>query len=263
MKTLALLLFGLIASAQSNIVNEKPVSIGEELQFKLSYGWFTVGRGSFKISDEYVLRDGKECIEINVHGKTAGLAGVFNKVNDRWGAIIDKDTFLPYYSYRDLSEGDNDLDEKSYFDYDSMEVRVESSSISDPESNETKYFDLDGTSYFDMMGGLMYARSIDYNGLSKGDTIRLNAFFDEEFYDFKMIYHGVERTKTKVGKIYCHKIVPIMEENSVFKGEDAVKFWISADTNRLPLKVTAKMNFGKASCELTSYKNVKSGIDFK
>ena len=262
MKTLALILIGLVTNAQS-LVKEKPVSTGEELQFRLSYGWFTVGRGTFKISDEYVLRDGKECIEINVHGRTAGLAGVFSKVDDRWGAIVDKDSFKPYYSYRDLSEGNYDLDEKVYFDYDSMEVRVERTSVAKSEQNAVASFDLENGGYFDMMGGLMFARSIDYRSLEKGDTIQLDAFFDKEFYDFEMVYHGIEMKKTKVGNIYCHKVVPIMQENSVFKGEDAVKFWISADANRLPLKVSANMNFGTAHCELTAYKNVKSGIDFK
>ncbi len=263
MKTIALIFLGLVTNAQSLVVKEKPVSKGEELHFKLSYGWFTIGRGSFKISDEYVIQDGKECIEINVHGRTAGLAGVFSKVDDKWGAVIDKNTFLPYYSYRDLSEGDYDLDEKVYFDYDSMEVRVESSSASEPGPRPTKYFDLEDGNYFDMMGGLMYARSIDYRGLQKGDTVQLEAFFDKKFYDFKMVYHGIEMTKTKVGEIYCHKVVPVMQKNNVFKGENAVKFWISADANRLPLKVAADMNFGTAYCELTAYKNVKSGIDFE
>ncbi len=260
MKTFAFILLGLISQAQP-MMKEKPVSKGEELEFKLSYGWFTIGRGSFKISDQSVFKDGKECIEINVAGRTAGLAGVFSKVDDRWGAVIDKQTFLPYYSYRDLSEGDYDLDEKVYFDYDSMKVRVESSTKSEGQRPIRRY-DIEKNNVFDMMGGLMYARSIDYRGLKKGDTVKLDAFFDKKFYDFNMIYHGVEMIKTKVGEIYCHKVVPIMQKNSVFDGEDAVTFWVSADANRLPLKVEADMNFGTAYCELTSYKNVKSGIDF-
>ena len=263
MKTLALMLLGLVTTAQSMVVEDKPVSTGEELKFRLSYGWFTVGRGTFKISDDYVMQDGKECLEINVHGKTAGLAGVFSRVDDRWGAVVDKNTFLPYYSFRDLSEGDKDLDEKVYFNYDSNEIRVERSSDSNPEKSPVQFYDLEDGTIFDMMGGLMYARSIDYRGLEKGDTVQLDAFFDKEFYEFEMIYHGIEKTKTKVGKIYCHKIVPIMQENSVFRGEDAVEFWITADANRLPVKVIAEMNFGKAKCELTSYKNIKSGVDFK
>ncbi|MEO9871301.1 DUF3108 domain-containing protein [Ekhidna sp.] len=260
MKTFTLILLGLFTSAQT-MVDSRPVSNGEELQFKLSYGWFTIGRGTFKISDENVIKDGKECIEINVAGRTAGLVGVFSKVDDKWGAVVDKNTFMPYYSYRDLSEGDQDLKEKSYFDYDSMRVRVESSSISKPTTRPIKYFDIEKDNVLDMMGGLMYARSVDFKSLEKGDTIRLDAFFDEKFYDFEMIYHGIEKVKTKVGKIYCFKIVPIMQKNNVFKGDNAVTFWISADANRLPLKVKANMNFGTAYCELTSYKNVKSGID--
>ena len=260
MKTFAFILLGLFTQAQP-MMKERPVSKGELLEFKLSYGWFTIGRGSFQISDQPVYRDGKECIEINVAGRTAGLAGVFSKVDDRWGAVIDKKTFLPYYSYRDLSEGDYDLDEKVYFDYDSMKVRVESSTKSEGE-RPAKLFDIEKNNVFDMMGGLMYARSIDYRGLQRGDTVKLDAFFDKKFYDFNMIYHGVEMIKTKVGEIYCHKVVPIMQKNSVFDGENAVTFCVSADANRLPLKVEADMNFGTAYCELTSYKNVKSGIDF-
>ncbi|MEQ9468119.1 MAG: DUF3108 domain-containing protein [Ekhidna sp.] len=261
MKTFTLILVSLFSFGQP-MVKSKPVSTGEELQFRLSYGWFTIGRGTFKISDDYVMLDGKECLEINVEGGTAGLAGVFSRVDDRWGAIIDKDTFLPYYSYRDLSEGDYELDEKVYFDYDEMKIRFEQSTPSENKPRPTRYFDIEKSNMFDMMGGLMYARSIDYRSLKKGDTIRMDAFFDKKFYDFEMIYGGIEMIKTKVGEIYCHRVVPILEKNSVFDGHDAVTFWVSADGNRLPLKVKANMNFGTAYCELTAYKNVKSGIDF-
>lgn len=258
MKTFAFILFGLITQAQP-IMKTKPVSKGEILEFKLSYGWFTIGRGTFQVLDKPVYRDGKECIEIAVEGSTAGLAGVFSKVNDKWGAIVDKESFRPYYSYRDISEGDYELLEKVYFDYDSMKIKFEQFT---EEERPVKYFDIEKDGVFDMMGGLMYARSIDYRKLQKGDTVSLDAFFDKKFYDFKMVYHGIEMTKTKVGHIYCHKVVPIMEKNRVFDGQNAVTFWVSADANRLPLKVSADMNFGTAYCELTSYKNVKSGIDF-
>ena len=258
MKTFAFILFGLLTQAQP-IMKTKPVSKGEILEFKLSYGWFTIGRGTFQVLDKPVYRDGKECIEIAVEGSTAGLAGVFSKVNDKWGAILDKESFRPYYSYRDISEGDYELLEKVYFDYDSMKIKFEQYA---EEERPVKYFDIEKDGVFDMMGGLMYARSIDYRKLQKGDTVSLDAFFDKKFYDFKMVYHGIEMTKTKVGHIYCHKVVPIMEKNRVFDGQNAVTFWVSADANRLPLKVSADMNFGTAYCELTSYKNVKSGIDF-
>jgi len=262
MKLAFLLLLAALGQAQPMMEN-KPVSRGEVLKFRLSYGWFTVGRGTFKVSDEYVTRNGVECLKIDVEGRTAGLAGVFSRVDDKWGAVIDKNSFLPYYSYRDLSEGDFDLEEHVYFDYNSNKIRFEQSSKKDKKPRPTKYFDIEEANVFDMMGGLMHARSIDYRKLKKGDTVRMNAFFDKKFYDFEMTYHGIEMINSKVGEIYCHKVVPIMEKNSVFVGEDAITFWVSADANRLPLKVSANMKFGTAYCELTGYKNIKSGIDFE
>ncbi len=252
----------MLSQAQS-LMDAPPVSKGEELKFKLTYGWFTIGRGTFHIQDEELIQDGKRCLQIDVTGRAAGLAGLFSTFDDSWGAVIDSETFLPYHSYRDLSEGDSDLKEETQFDYLNNQVVFNQTYASESKPRPTKYFDLEGDRVFDMMGGLMYARSIDYESLNKGDTIELSAFFDKKFYDFKMVYYGKEKVKTKVGKIRCYKVVPVMEKNSIFLGEDSITFWLSADTNRLPLKVAAKVKFGTAYCELTSYKNVKSGIDFR
>lgn len=259
---LAFFLFISVFSQAQPMMSSKPVSKGEELSFRLAYGWFTVGRGTFRIDDEYVMKNGRKCLKIDVEGRTAGLAGVFSRVDDKWGAVIDSETFIPHYSFRNLSEGDYKLKEEVFFDYDSKNIRFEQFKLSEKKPRPTRYFDMEEGSTFDMMGGLMHARSIDYSRLKKGDTVKMDAFFDRKFYEFEMIYHGIEQIKTKVGYIKCHKVVPIMEKNSVFVGDDAVTFWVSADANRLPLKVEADMKFGTAYCELTAYKNVKSGIDF-
>lgn len=263
MKTLALLLIGLVSTAQHKMINSKPVNKGEELEFKLSYGWFTLGKAQMKTADYYETREGNECIKVDITGKTAGFVGAFSRVNDKWGGVVDKETFLPYYSYRFLEEGNYRLDEKAYFDYDSMRIRADYYDVKNDVPKPSKYFDLEKKNTFDLIGGFMVTRSLDYKGMSKGDTIKMDAYFDKEFYDFSLLYMGVEKVKTKVGKINCHKIVPIMPDNKLFSGENAVTFWISADPNRLPLKVEADMFFGTAYCELTAYKNVKSGIDFE
>ena len=261
MKFLFLLLIGAFSQAQP-MMESKPISKGEVLNFKLTYGWFTIGKGSFHINDKEVIEDGNECLRIDVEGKAAGLAGLFKDFNDSWGAIIDKESFLPYYSYRKLKEGDKKLKETVVFDYAQHQI-VFDQDFHDKGKKPTKYYELNGDRIFDMMGGLMYARSIDYNKVQIGDTLRMEAFFDKKFYDFAMVYKGKEIIKTKVGKIRCHKVVPVMEKNKIFIGKDSITFWLSADANRLPLKVAARVKFGTAYCELTSYKNVKSGIDFQ
>ena len=45
-------------------------------------------------------------------------------------------------------------------------------------------------------------------------------------------------------------------KNRLFEDEDAVKFWLSDDKNKVPLKLLAKMNFGNFVIEIENYKNV-------
>ena len=240
-----------------------PTNTGETLEFKLSYGWFTVGRASMRTLDQYEVIDGTNHIKLEIQGKTAGFLGAFSKVDDRWGATLREDNFLPIYSYRFLREGSYKKDERVYFERDSMMIRVEEYDVKKKHHRAPKYFEFKQDTLLDMLGGLMWARSIDYKKLNKGDTLALDAFFDKEFFDFKVVYDGVENIKTKVGRINCFKLVPVMPDTKLFRGENSVTLWISADANRLPLMAKAAMFFGTGYCELTSYKNVKSGIDFQ
>ncbi len=261
-KIVTLMFLSVLSQAQPTI-ESGAISKGEQLKFRLLYGWFTVGRGTFQISENDVIRNRKKGLKIDIEGRTSGLAGVFSRVDDQWGAVIDSETFLPYYSYRHLLEGNYWLKEEVHFDYDSMKITFDQRAVSDKKARQTSYYPIEHDHVFDMIGGLMYARNINYGKLNKGDTIQLNAFFDKKFHLFKMIYHGVERIKSKVGIMDCYKIVPIMVKNSVFVKKEAITFWISTDVNRLPLKVSADMKYGTFYCELTGYRNMKGGRNFE
>ena len=258
---LALLLLGFFSSAQHKMVKNSPVNRGERLEFKLSYGWFTIGLASMQTASYYESREGHECYRVDIKGKTSGLMGVFSKVNDKWGAVVRKNDFLPYYTYRDLEEGSYRKDEKVYFEYGAMRIRVEDFDVKANRPRPTTYYDIEKDNVLDMIGGLMYVRSLDYWRMSAGDTIKIDAYFDKTFYDFEMVYKGIENVKSNVGTSNCFKLVPVMPDNKIFRGENSVTFWISTDIDRLPLKVEASMFFGTVYCELTSYKNVKSDFD--
>ncbi len=262
MKILMLLFIVLVTTAQNRMTAETSANRGEELRFKLNYGWFTIGRAFMTTASFYPKRESQDCYQIDIVGKTAGLIGVFSKVNDKWGAIIRRDDFVPYYSYRNLKEGNYRKNEKVYFEYDLNRIRVEDYDVNGKKPRPTKYFNIKQGNVYDIIGGFMYIRNLDYRSFNKGDTLTMDAYYDQEFYDFEIVFQGVEMIRTKMGRINCYKLVPVMPDNKLFRGKNAVTFWISADVNRLPLKIEASMFFGTAYCELTSYKNVKSGIDF-
>ena len=70
--------------------------------------------------------------------------------------------------------------------------------------------------------------------------------------------YAIEVIKTKAGSFKSVVFRPVMPENSIFEGEDAVLAWISDDDNKIPLKVEAEMFIGHAGIELTSFSGLRN-----
>ena len=221
----------------------------ERLNFKLSYGWFTVGKAEMTVR-EYLSRCMQEgCYKVQFNGWTAGLLGVFSRVDDEWGAILGKKSFVPIYSYRNLEEGNYRLDEKVYFDYDSMDIRVEHYDRDKKLISTNKYM-MEVNPIFDMISSFMYVRYLDYEKINEGDTLFIDAFFDKETYNYQIVYFGKHEIRSKIGKFLCHKLIPILPENEIFKGTTPVTIWISTDERRIPVLIKASMFLGTTYCEI-------------
>jgi hypothetical protein len=106
----------------------------------------------------------------------------------------------------------------------------------------------------------MYLRVIDFSKYKIKDTLTVSGFFEDKAYSFQILYFGKEVVKTDLGKILCHKLVPIMPSNSLFRGENSVTAWISADANQIPVKVDAKMFIGHAGTEMVSFRGLKNQL---
>ncbi|NOS56111.1 MAG: DUF3108 domain-containing protein, partial [Cyclobacteriaceae bacterium] len=112
----------------------------------------------------------------------------------------------------------------------------------------------------DVVTGFMYLRVIDFSKFKMKDTLTVSGFFEDKAYSFKIIYFGKEVVKTDLGKILCHKLVPIMPDNTLFRGENSVTAWISADRNQIPVKVDAKMFVGHAGTEMVGFRGLKNQL---
>lgn len=236
---------------------------GERLSYKLNYGWFTIGRGSFQVDSGYYDFDGKHCYKVNATGASSGLLKMVAPIDDEWGAYLRVGDLKPVHTYRNLREGRYQLQEKVFIDPDSGTIRVESikphrKQILRPTRN---YMFDPADKVNDILSGLLTIRNTDFSGLMPGDTIDLKAFLEDTFYDFKVVYAGKEELKTKLGRLNAHKVVPLMPRNDIFDGERSMVAWLSDDQNKLPLKISARMFIGKASVEIVSYQNIKYGPD--
>jgi hypothetical protein len=195
-----------------------------------------------------------------VYGKTVGLVDWVTDVDDRWGAYIDTVAIIPHQFYRFIREGRYRKDEWTNFDQVNNRIEVKTLNKKTGQLNEPKYYDAPAQ-VRDMISGFLLLRNMDFSRLKVGDTVSIKGFFEDEFYDFKIIYHGKETIKVKAGKIRALVFKPIMPRNKVFEGENSITAWFSDDKNRIPIKVNAAMFIGNAGVELTGYVNLRNPLN--
>jgi len=235
--------------------------LGEHLEFKLSYGWFTVGKASLDIDGNYHDYSDEDCYKVDIKGETAGLLGVFTHVDDRWGAFVNKNNLLPLHAYRNIEEGKYMREERTYFDHQNGKVEVLRYDPRKEERKPKRVYDIKGQVY-DLMGSFLQLRNENFTKYQEGDTITINTFYEDELYHFKMVYGGLEMLDSKVGEVSSHKLHFLVPPSEIFPNEQGIVAYISADPNHLPLRIEAEMFFGKGYCDLTGYRNIKYGPDY-
>nr|MCU0408115.1 DUF3108 domain-containing protein [Bacteroidales bacterium] len=89
--------------------------------------------------------------------------------------------------------------------------------------------------------------------LEIGKTYTIMTWFTDELYPIILRYKGIEEVKTKMGRISCYKFNPVTEVGRLFKTEEDMSFWFSADKNFLPVKIRFDIFVGSFNVEMVSY----------
>ncbi len=226
---------------------------GETFKYEADFLFFSVGEATVSLSETIEYVNGNPCYKVEVLGKTVGIFTLAGKLKDTWCSYIDTATIIPHKFYRDLYENGYTCVETTDFDH------VQGKAIVDQTVNgERKHKTYDIPLYVqDMVSGYYYLRTISLEDQRVGDTICVDAFLDDSVYGFSIRYLGKAVVKTRFGKIKAFVMSPIMPDNNIFDGGNSIKFWVSDDLNRIPLKVKARLFIGSIQLNLTSYNMLK------
>ena len=242
------------------IVKNESFTKGEVLTYKMTYGIFTVGKGSTRIHETYHKINDRHCFKVDVFGRTVGMVDWVADVDDQWGAYIDTAALVPHVSYRKIREGRYKKDEVVNFNH--AEGKIETK-VLDNKTGKYKtpqYYDAPAH-VRDLIAGFMFMRTQDFSQVKVGDTVTVSGFFEDTFYNLKILYRGKDVVKTKAGKIRAIVLRPIMPDNKLFKGENSITAYFSDDKNRIPIKINASMFIGSAGVELTDYKGLRNPLN--
>ena len=84
--------------SQDIIKLKDPVfKVGEELDYKLRYGFLTAATAVLHVEESEKKFDGHPVYHIVADGKTAGTFDFFYKVRNQYESYIDQKTLLPYF----------------------------------------------------------------------------------------------------------------------------------------------------------------------
>jgi len=242
---LVILLFTLtISNAQSK---EEVFKNGEWLKYRMHYGLINAGYAT--VSVKSVKKDKKEAYHITGKGWTTGITKWFFKVKDNYQTWFYKDNLRPYHFRRRVDEGGHIISRDIYFDQEGKTALVK-----DHRKNIEKTLTIDNVQ--DIISSFYYLRSQNINNLKVGDELELDMFLDYETFGFKMKYLGEEVIKTKFGKIKSLKFRPFVQSGRIFKAEESLTIWITADKNKIPIRIKADLAVGSLKADLDQFKGL-------
>lgn len=230
---------------------------GEKIKYRISYNWFVVfaevGDVTFSVSgDEY---KGKPALRFVGDGRSNSWWDKFFEVRDVYTTIVNPTTLRPYFFERKVKEGgfrqyvNYAFDGSDTIAYSNYRVNDDSLKLDTISTNPCT---------FDVMSTLLFARSIDYSSMKKGQKIPITILLDRKLYNLYFRYQGREIvTVKKVGKFDCIKFsVMTIEGNMFHEGED-LKIWVTNDKNHIPIYIESPIQVGNVKVRIQSWEGLK------
>ena len=251
MKKVLFILFTLSIIQMSFSQQESAFGDGEWFKFKMSYSnWLKAGEATLTVKDSKL--NNKEVYHVVGKGKTTGMIKWFFKVKDRYESYFDKQTIMHNKFVRNIDEGGYTKDLEIDFDQENNKAYVNNKKHKKKTVIDTR------PNIQDMVSTFYYLRNnLVTDSLKIGDEVKIDMFFDEENYGFKLQYLGEETIKTEVGKIESLKFRPYVMAGRVFKEEESLTLWVSKDKNKVPLRIKADLAIGSLRADLEAFKGLK------
>jgi hypothetical protein len=241
-----IVLFSSLVSGQNNF---KP---GEELKYIVYFG--PINAGIARINLTRANHNNEQVFYSKLEAKSIGLPDKIYKVKDTYECYFDSVTVLPAMSIRNIREGKYKKKNIDTYDH-------KNKSIFSINKGEIKMPSV----VRDVITVFYFIRNYDFTGLTKGDIITLDLFFDDELITFRLYYMGKETIDLRIGKFNCIKLIPEMVDpkkntdngNVSPTPKDEMTIWLSDDPNHVPIRVKFDLFIGSIKSDLIEYINLK------
>jgi hypothetical protein len=231
--------------------------VGESVNYTIHYGPITAGTGTLELKPD--IYKGKPVWHSKLVGKTTGMADAVFKVVDIYESYMDTVTELPVFTIRNIREGRYRKYNEVIFDHKTRsDSAILTSDLTGIHIVQKGIHDI-LSCFYHFRDNIMPGK----NELKEGEMITIMTWFTDELYPVRLRYIKTEDVKTRLGKIRCYKFNPVTETGRLFKTEEDVSFWFTADNNYLPIKIRFDIFVGAFTVEMTNYEGLAHPLEIK
>ncbi|MCF6239731.1 MAG: DUF3108 domain-containing protein [Bacteroidales bacterium] len=236
---------------------------GEELYYDVVYNWgfiwVNAGKVKFKVQKENFR--GQVVYHFTGTGKSLEKYDWMYRVRDyyhSWATITD---LKPLKYIRNTSEGKQKTYNVYEFDYQKNKIYTDTWNTQKAQKFDTLNLQ---NCLFDIMTAVYYVRTLDLSKYKINEKIPISMIIDNEIYNLYGRYLGKETLETHEGKKYeTLKFSILLVEGTIFKGGEDLLVWVTADKNRVPILVDAKILVGTVKASFKHAVNLKYPLKFK
>jgi hypothetical protein len=219
--------------------------VGEQLNYRLKYGFFTAAEADLKVEATDKKFEGHPAYHIVADGKTAGAFDVLYKVRNRYETYVDEKTLQPFLYAENRHESNYKHVDNVTFNH-----------IDDKITAAKGVYPFKGK-VFDFLSAYYFSRSIDVSKVRIGQTFNLDYFLEDGVHTLSITYVGKEKIKSELGTFNCLKFNPTIIPGRVFKKTSKLYLWITDDGNRIPVKAYVELVVGSVTMDLMSANELK------
>ena len=105
--------------------------------------------------------------------------------------------------------------------------------------------------------------NFNFKDIDSNNEITINTFFDYQNNKMKMKYLLTEVINTTFGKIKCLKIKPYVKSGRIFKKKESLTVWVTADKNRVPIRIKADLAVGAIRVDLEAFSGLNNSFEIQ
>lgn len=235
---------------------------GESLQYDLyfKYGLLFTKAGWATLTTKDATYSGNNVYRTDLITASTGVARKAFELNDTLTSYISKQ-MTPLAYFKRAHEGGDFTDEQLYYSYSNNKVNISTRRVKDGRERFNKSMSVDQCTY-DMMSVIFFARELNYSSMKKGDKTRISFISGQNRQNMDIVYQGTENMKANNNKTYaCHKLSLVTSDDAFENTNEAMKIYITADNNRIPVRIDSGLKIGSMRVVLKKIKGNKHPIN--